>query len=273
MVLSMTGCVSLDDHNRLLAAHRNLTGQKESLEKELFDARSVVDALKSRGDACERELKIKDELLANLRGENTLLDEMFKQAKGELTDLAGRDLGDIHIEGPKLPAPLDSALKGFADQHPSEVEYDPARGSVKWKADLLFALGSDVVRESSMGALQQFSAILNSPAASGFEVLVVGHTDNQPIARPETKAKHPTNWHLSAHRSIAVSNMLQKFGYAPDRVGVMGCGEYRPVTANSNEEGKSKNRRVDIYLVPKASILYSDRGLTTGDARLALAPR
>ena len=76
-----------------------------------------------------------------------------------------------------------------------------------------------------MDALRGFSDIIKSPAAAGFEVIVVGHTDNKPISRPQTKQNHPTNWHLSAHRSIAVANVLLRNGYQPERVGVMGCGE------------------------------------------------
>jgi chemotaxis protein MotB len=253
-VTALSGCVSLDDHLRLKAANRTLTAEKESVSQELFDERHVNDTLRAKVDATEQELSTKGELLANLRGENDLLNELRLNAKGALEDMAGRQrLGDITI--PILPGPLDTALKRFADEHPSEVIYDPSRGTVKWKGDLLFPLGSDVVKDSSMESLRGFSEVLKSAAASDFEVLIVGHTDNRPIQRPGTKEKHPTNWHLSAHRSIAVGAVLQKFGYRVERIGVMGCSEYRPVADNSSENGQSQNRRVEIYLVPTGSIV------------------
>lgn len=248
------GCVSLDEHNRLKQAHRLLTADRDQVAQELADERKNNDLLRTRLQSYEREGMTKDELLANLRGENELLDKMRKMTQSELEAALGR-IGNITIEGVKLPAPLDSALKRFAEEHPSEVEYDAQRGFVKWKADLVFPLGSDVVKESSLAGLRGFVDILKSPAAADFETLVVGHTDTTPIQRADTRAKHPTNWHLSAHRSIAVSNVLQQYGYPPQRISVMGCGEYRPIADNSGETGKSRNRRVEIYLIPSGSIV------------------
>jgi chemotaxis protein MotB len=196
-------------------------------------------------------------LVSSYRKQNELSEDISKAAQEALTKMAGTNLGPVAIVGPKLPAPLDSALKRFADEHPNEVTYDAVNGSVKWKADLLFPLGSDVVKESSLDGLRGFSDILNSPAAADFEVVVVGHTDNKPIVKPETKARHPNNWHLSAHRAISVGAILQKNGVAPHRVGVMGCSEHRPIAENVSESGSSQNRRVEIYLVPTGSIVHS----------------
>lgn len=248
------GCVSLDEHNRLKQANRLLTADRDQTAQELADERKNSDLLRNRLQSYEREGMTKDELLANLRGENDLLDKMRKMTQSELEEALGR-IGNITIEGSKLPAPLDSALKRFAEEHPSEVEYDAQRGFVKWKADLVFPLGSDVVKDSSLSGLRGFTDVLKSVAAADFEVLVVGHTDTVPIQRSDTKAKHPTNWHLSAHRSIAVSNVLQQYGYPAQKISVMGCGEYRPIADNSNESGKSRNRRVEIYLIPRGSIV------------------
>jgi chemotaxis protein MotB len=244
------GCVSLDEHNRLKMAQRRLEAEKEQTEMDLFDARSVNNTLRARADSLEGELKTTKELVRNLRTEADLLDEIRETQQTTLEDMASRQtFGDITIAGPKLPEALDSALKDFAQQHADQVIYDPKRGTVKWKSDLLFALGSDVVKESSKNALQQFASVLNSAAASDFEVVVVGHTDTVRIT-PETQKKHPTNWHLSAHRSIAVAKVLIDSGYEPQRVAVVGCSEYRPVADNATEAGKSQNRRVEIYLVP-----------------------
>ncbi len=256
-----TGCVSLDKYTRAKAANRTLTAEKESVGQELFDERHMNDSLRTKVDAQDRELAAKNELIANLRAENELLDELRGDAKKTLEGMANRQgMGDIII--PKLPAPLDSALKRFADEHPSEVVYDAAAGTVKWKGDLLFPLGSDEVRGSSMESLRSFAEVLKSPAAADFEAVIVGHTDNRPVQRPETKAKHPTNWHLSTHRAIAVGNVLQKYGYRAERIGCMGCSEYRPVAENASEAGQSHNRRVEIYLVPMGSIVPRAQHLT-----------
>jgi len=98
------------------------------------------------------------------------------------------------------------------------------------------------------------AGIIDSPAAADFDAVIVGHTDNIPIVKPETKAKHPTNWHLSVHRAISVMNVLRGGAVAPDRLGVMGYGEYRPAVANDTKANRAKNRRVEVYLVPKHAV-------------------
>src|SRR5690606_7149529 len=95
----------------------------------------------------------------------------------------------------------------------------------------------------------------------GFDVVVVGHTCDTRIAREETRREHKTNWHLSTHRAIAVMNMLAEHQVALDRIGVMGYGEQRPIASNSTPEGKQKNRRVEIYLVPKGSVQSVSQGV------------
>ena len=56
---------------------------------------------------------------------------------------------------------------------------------------------------------------------------------------------------------------------SPKRVGVLGYGEYRPVADNASASGSSKNRRVEVYLVPVGSIVAS--GGSTGIDREAHA--
>jgi len=257
VVVGSSGCVSLERYKNVEAANRMVIAEKEKTDADLYDERNVNDSLRTRVRALESELGVKDQLLANYRDESALSKQMLNAAQQGIETMAKSNFSAPVIMGAKLPPQLDSALKKFADEHQSELSYDPASGSVKWKADLLFPLGSDVVNQTALDGLRGFSDILKSPAAADFEAVVVGHTDNRPIVRTETKASHPTNWHLSAHRAIAVGGILQKNGVAPNRFGVMGCGEYRPTTANSSEAGNGQNRRVEIYMVPVGSIVES----------------
>ncbi len=269
LLASLGGCVSLSEHHRLKAQHRNILAEKVSLEQEMFDVRTANDSLRMRLGSMEMESGTREELLANLRKENSLLDEMRQTAQSTLEEMAQRQaLGDISVSGPRLPEALDSALKQFSSQHRNSVDYDAARGIVKWKSDLLFTVGSDVLKASSVEGLRSFTQIIMSPAASEFEVLVVGHTDSQPVVKAETKAKHPTNWHLSAHRAIAVAFSLKKYGYKPQRIGIVGYGEFRPIADNALANGKGQNRRVEIYLVPRGALVQASAAIGS-DVRMA----
>ncbi|MFH0980228.1 MAG: OmpA family protein [Planctomycetota bacterium] len=253
------GCVSLDQYKQLEMSNRTALAEKEQCETELYDARNVADSLRTKLTAAEGEMASKEQLIANLQSENDRLEQAFASAQKTLEKLAGKNMPEpVVIEKEaKLPPALDTALKNFATQYPNDVEYNPATGAVKWRSDLVFALGSDVVIETAMASLSKFIEILKSPAATDFEVVIVGHTCDRPIAREVTRQAHPTNWHLSVHRAITVAKVILDGAYEPTRVGVMGYGEYRPIAANDSEENRSRNRRVEIYLVKRGSVLAS----------------
>src|SRR5207237_6962717 len=111
--------------------------------------------------------------------------------------------------GNALPEQVSNALSDFARQNPDLVDFDSARGIVKFKSDLTFATGSADVTGNAKQAIARFSQILNSSAASGYELIVAGHTDNTRVVNEATiRAGHKDNWYLSAHRAISVGSEL-----------------------------------------------------------------
>ena len=97
-----------------------------------------------------------------------------------------------------------------------------------------------------------------------FDVLIVGHTDDIPIKKPDTLLKHPSNWHLSAHRAISVERILAAAGMLETRLSVMGMGQFRPIAPNaSGQKGNPMNRRVEIYIVPAGSVRIATPNLTS----------
>jgi chemotaxis protein MotB len=254
-LLAGSGCVSLDQYRKLQMDNSKLIAEKTHLEQELYDARNNTGTLRTKLASTEDQLRTREQYASNLQSENDRLAGAVNRADSLLQDMAKRNVPTtpIIIES-ALSAALDSAIKDFAMQYPDSIYYDAERGVVKWKSDLLFALGSDVVKQSAMDSLRAFARIMNSPAASGFDVFVVGHTDNTRIGKPQTREKHPTNWHLSAHRAIAVGRALRQQSVPAESIGVMGFGEYRPIASNGSASGRSQNRRVEIYVLPKGTI-------------------
>jgi chemotaxis protein MotB len=151
--------------------------------------------------------------------------------------------------GAALPVELSTLLEDFAKQHPM-VDYDSSRGIVKFKSDLLFNKGSDTVAASAIEAIKSLSTILNSEQGKRFDVIIAGHTDDIPIKKPATRTKHPTNWHLSSHRAIAVLKVMESSNIESKRMSARGFSEYRPITENKpSKGGNPQNRRVEIYIV------------------------
>ncbi len=249
MIFTTTGCVSLQVHEHVKMDNRKLKAEKEQLQQELFDARAVAGSLRDRSDSLEQQLGTKDQIVANLKRENDGLEQKFNRCQEIAKGIAEMPIPAVTLSA-QLPEELDSAFQTFAAQHPNLVVYDREHGSIKWTSDLLFALGSDVVKKTAANSMIEFTEIMRSPAAANFDVFVVGHTDNVPIRREATRKLHPTNWHLSTHRSIAVAKLLQKNGLNASRVGVVGFGEHRPLVTNDTKEHQARNRRVEMYIMP-----------------------
>ncbi|MFH2074643.1 MAG: OmpA family protein, partial [Pseudomonadota bacterium] len=81
-------------------------------------------------------------------------------------------------------------------------------------------------------------------------IRVEGHTDNVPIGGILAK-RYPTNWELSAARAINITRSLEKEGLDPALLSAAAFGEYQPVADNETPEGRAKNRRIAIILLPK----------------------
>ncbi len=78
------------------------------------------------------------------------------------------------------------------------------------------------------------------------QVRVEGHADNVPIHND----RYASNWELSVARATRFLTFLQAAGnLPPERLSAAGYGEYRPVAPNDNEDGRRKNRRVDVVLL------------------------
>ena len=203
--------------------------KRDQLQRELDDAQATggieVDSLKKQIAALEADIAKKNEMIESMRQ---------------------RLLGVT-----PLPVELSTKLEDFAKQHADMITYDASRGIVKFKSDLLFEKGSAVVAATALGAVKSLCDILNSEEAEGFDVIIAGHTDDIPIQKPDTRAKHPTNWHLSAHRAISVLEIMTGNKLDAERLSVRGFGEYRPIVPNApSRKGNPQNRRVEIYIVP-----------------------
>jgi chemotaxis protein MotB len=242
----LVGC---DDANQLKAANRSLTMRVEDLESQ--NQRLTVENENLQGQLTSCNARV-DELQGDVDKKEAALKRlhaMYEEA------LAKRTPG-VSIA---LPPKLNEALQKFASSHPEMIEFDPQYGMVKFKSDLTFPSGSANVNEEAAGMLGKLVEILKTPEAQEFAVYVAGHTDDVPIGKPETKRKHPTNWYLSVHRAVGVQQVLEGAGLDPNRIAVMGFSEYHPVEPNKEgKKGNEKNRRVEIWLVPRGQFLTGE---------------
>ena len=242
LALLLTGC------NAELEDCRIQNDRQLNLIEQL---RSEQQAGKLKLDQCERQLSTADQRCAAET-------DAFKQTVAALEeDLSKKNAliasmrQQLSYGGARLPVELTTLLEDFAKGQ-EMIEFDADKGIVKFKSDLLFERGSDKVMPAAADAIKALSKILSNEQAKKFDIIIAGHTDDVPIGKPDTRAKHPTNWHLSAHRGISVLDVMKRSGIVQDRMSVRGFGEFRPVEENKpNRKGNPRNRRVEIYIVPK----------------------
>jgi chemotaxis protein MotB len=256
----LTGCVSQGEYDKLWETNRSLTDRLQQTQASL-DAASAQNASLS-GSAGSAS-----GVIGNLQGENQRLRDQLNQAMASMRDLEGR-LGGLELS--RLDPTTDRALANLAGQYPDLIVYDSERGMLRFASDLTFGSGSDQVQPGSAEALSRLATVLKSNEASGYDIVVVGHTDSQRISAG-TAQRHPTNMHLSAHRAISVRKVLGDQSVAWERIQAAGWGENRPTVANNRNGGTAENRRVEIYLVP--STFRGPSGSSSGAQPAPSAPQ
>jgi len=227
---------------------------QQSLDQALDENRSLKNSMNEM-QSVNSQLKNENELLQRSRISNEAALAQYKQINDELAKklaAAGIDLNELNKRlgslqlGP-LDSDTDSALAALAAQYPDLIKYDAAHGMLRFASDLTFDSGQDRVKEGAGASLTALAKILSSGAASAYEVMVVGHTDAQPISA-NTAKNHPTNLHLSCHRAISVRNALAAQGVPKNKMFASGWGEERPLVPNGPRGNTQQNRRVEIFL-------------------------
>lgn len=114
--------------------------------------------------------------------------------------------------------------------------------AIEINASLLFASGQASLEASSIKALKAVGKVL---AEVPNDIQVEGFTDNTPI----NTLAFPSNWELSSARASSVVRLFAESGVPPERLVVVGYGEFRPIDTNSTPDGRARNRRVTVMIL------------------------
>ena len=172
---------------------------------------------------------------------------LANSADGLFDKLAQLDAKKVQLAAPPPPPPppapkprLTGLLAPQIKAGQVEVQDLVDRSTVIIKGDGFFEPGSAVVASAFRPLLPSIGQAL---ATLKGNVLVSGHTDNQPIRT----ARFPSNWHLSKERAEAVrSELVRQVG--PERVRAEGLADAQPIADNATPAGRARNRRVEVTL-------------------------
>ena len=144
---------------------------------------------------------------------------------------------------------LEDRLKNEIDDKEVKVDMLERGLVVTFVAEVLFDSGKADLKDSSFPKLEKVAGVLNTTVRD-LNVGVEGHTDSDPIKYSGWKS----NWELSSSRALSVLHYLvDQLSVAPQRLSATGFGEFHPVTSNDTKEGKQKNRRVEIVILPNTT--------------------
>ncbi|SEF78373.1 OmpA family protein [Nitrosomonas ureae] len=107
-----------------------------------------------------------------------------------------------------------------------------------------FRSGQDIIHDVSHSIIDNL--IKEISASPNSRILIEGHTDNIPTGKTSSD-----NMDLSRRRARAIANILILHGVPVTRVSIIGYGDKRPIASNATNEGRTKNRRVEVKLMPQ----------------------
>ncbi|BCQ27796.1 OmpA family protein (plasmid) [Caballeronia sp. NK8] len=125
-------------------------------------------------------------------------------------------------------------------------------GRIGISGNVLFALNSDQLQPQGRDVLKSLAGPLSTYLRAHEEILMVsGFADDQQVH--EGNRRFADNWELSAKRALTVMRALIDAGVPSESVFAAAFGSQQPVSSNADEEGRAKNRRVEISAVPRPS--------------------
>ncbi|MDI4649267.1 flagellar motor protein MotB [Cohnella hashimotonis] len=146
----------------------------------------------------------------------------------------------------KLKKQLDQYIKKGGLSSQLETNLNQSQLMITIRDNALFPSGTANVKPEARKLAVAIGNMLK--AYPDYEIIVSGHTDNQPISTFE----FASNWELSSKRAINFMKiLLENQAFDPRKFSAIGYGEYRPLDSNDTDAGRSKNRRVEVSILRK----------------------
>ncbi len=229
-LLFFAGCaktVPIDKYDAKAKEAETLASQNDSLQSQVKSLKDENEGLKKDQDLTRKE---KDALQAKV-------DELSQKAeKAEKLERATQTADELRKK-----------LEKEIQEGQVQITEMKNRLTMTMVDKILFSSGSADINKDGKKVLDKVISILKD--VKDKRIQVEGHTDNVQIVS-SLKKRFPTNWELSTARATEVVRYLQDGGIDPRILSATGYAEYMPVAPNDTDEGRHKNRRIEIVLLP-----------------------
>ena len=169
----------------------------------------------------------------------------IKELKVKISDLE-RQRKKEHERFAEVKRMLEEKLQGqIADKRVS-LKMDEQGLVIILSDDVLFDSGKAELKEVAYPVLNKVAKVIKKKVPDK-NIGVSGHTDNVPIKYSKWKS----NWELSTARATNVLHYLVGRGIPSARLSAIGHGKHRSLASNATAQGRAKNRRVEILILPE----------------------
>ena len=265
LCLLPAGCVKKSTHEVALADLTRARGEIEDLRGQIADLEAAMAENTRERDATEAALRAENAALEEARA--TAADR-FEEARDEIYRLEGvlnergaeyrtlqrriEALRAMEREVRERNAIYEDVIGRFRSlMDGGQLSVDIVRGRlvILLPQDVLFASGSATLGSEGRTVLAEVADVLAEFPDRRFQV--EGHTDNVPISTE----RFPSNWELSSARALAVVRLLAQRGVDPENLSGAAFGEFQPVASNDDREGRRRNRRIEIVMLPNLDVI------------------
>ncbi len=275
---SLGGCVKRSTYEGALTDIERARAERDSVRVEMEDSiqrlqDSLATAAREHRELRERAARLEEEL-RRLEDRRSQMEERFEEARQEVHRLeavlreSGSDYQRLLEQLQSLRAiqreirqrneiyeEVLSRFRSLIDGGRLSVSIDRGRMVIHLPQDVLFPSGSATLSAEGRRTLSEVASVLAELEDRRFQV--EGHTDNVPIAT----SRFPSNWELSSARALSVVHLLVENGVAPENLSGAGYGEFQPVASNDDPEGRRRNRRIEIVMLPNLDVIAEVQGL------------
>ncbi len=254
----ISSCASKKDLVNCQTENRELTGKYQDTKDRLAESNAQLAASNARVSSLEEQLSESkrayaalqsslDKSLSNTSANNLNISKLVDQINESNQYI--RHLVEVKTKSDSLNMVLTNNLtRSLSKEEMKEVDVQVLKGVVyiSLADNMLYRSGSYEINDRAAETLSKIAKIIMD--YKDYDVLVEGNTDNVPISRENIR----NNWDLSCLRASSVVQYLQNhYGVDPKRLTAGGRGEYNPITNNTTEVGKQRNRRTQIIITPK----------------------
>ena len=211
--VALTGCVTQGKYETLMKERDELANRNSALTETLAKERNISKEKLEETLALKKKL---DEIKAKTEEQQAVYAKLMDELSSELNSKS------LTIEQLKTGINVNLA------------------------EDILFPSGSATIRESGREVLTKVSEQLKKVP---YQIIVSGFTDNVPISG-QLATRFQSNWDLAAARATNVVRLLEQNDVPGEKLIAASYGENQPVASNDTEEGRKRNRRIEIRLRP-----------------------